>query len=84
MIARLLVEKILLLYIKYKIASCDKFTLNYFIFSFGPTLNNYSSFGPTLKWWQIGWSGILTIGRMFIRNIPKYKIHILSTLPVFN
>jgi len=48
MIARLLVEKILLLYIKYKIASCDKFTLNYFIFSFGPTLNNYSSFGPTL------------------------------------
>ena len=34
--------------IKYKIASCDKFTLNYFIFSFGPTLNNYSSFGPTL------------------------------------
>ena len=27
-----------LCYIKYKIASCDKFTLNYFIFSFGPTL----------------------------------------------
>ena len=39
MIARLLVEKILLLYIKYKIASCDKFTLNYFIISFWSVSN---------------------------------------------